>query len=38
VYLVDVDGTYYKMQLVSYYADVAGAPASAHFTFIWKEL
>ncbi|RME20299.1 MAG: hypothetical protein D6800_13280, partial [Candidatus Zixiibacteriota bacterium] len=38
VYLIDVDSTYYKMQIVSYYADVAGAPASAHYTFIWKAL
>ena len=38
VYVIDVGGAVYKMQIVSYYADVGGAPVSAHYTFIWKEL
>ncbi len=38
VYLVKSGGHIYVVQIESYYGEVDGAPASAHYTFMWKAL
>ncbi|NOY89555.1 MAG: hypothetical protein GXO93_09265 [FCB group bacterium] len=38
IYLIKTGGHIYKLRLESYYANIGGLPASAHYTFIWKEL
>lgn len=38
VYLIQTGGRVYKMQIQSYYGDVDGQPASAHYSFRWDEI
>ncbi|MFZ1683757.1 MAG: HmuY family protein [Candidatus Zixiibacteriota bacterium] len=38
VYLLKTGGKLYKMQIVSYYANVGGVPKSANYVFKWKEI
>jgi hypothetical protein len=38
VYLIKSQGKLYKVMIEGYYANVGGTPASAHYTFVWKEL
>jgi hypothetical protein len=38
VYLLKTGGKLYKMQIVSYYANVGGVPKSANYIFKWKEI
>ncbi len=38
IYVIKTGGYYYKVKIESYYANVGGVPASAHYIFIWKQL
>ena len=38
VYLIKSGGKLFKMQIFSYYANVAGVPVSADYIFYWKQL
>jgi hypothetical protein len=38
VYLIKTAGVVYKMQIISYYANVGGVPTSGWYTFDWAEL
>ncbi len=38
VYLIETKGKLYKIQIFSYYANVAGAPVSADYIIYWKQI
>lgn len=38
VYLIRTAGSVYKLQIVSYYANIGGVPTSGWYTFDWAEL
>jgi hypothetical protein len=38
IYLIKTGGMFYKVRIESYYTNVGGLPASAHYTFVWKQL
>lgn len=38
VYVIDTGAGFYKMQILNYYREVAGAPVSGFITFRWRPL